>query len=217
MFDFRLRLVKEQVLGPLCRFIPKVIEPIHLTLLAFCFGIASCYIVAFHHYSGHGIWMWLLNRFLDGLDGSLARSRRIASRAGGFVDLLCDFSVYSLIPISVAQGASSDRPVDWRAIAFLEAAFHINNFVLMYAATVEENMPNSSDDLTSFTMRPALVEGVESAIWFTAMLAFPYYIEMLCWTMSLAVLVGVAQRTAYILAVSHKFDGTRRNGCKKRN
>ncbi len=85
----------------------------------------------------------------------------------------------------------------WLAIAVVEASFHVNNFVLFYVGAVLEKRKagmvvgaggkdGAKDgdgkeakakvmvkELTSVAMRPALVEGVESGIMFTVMLAWP--------------------------------------------
>jgi phosphatidylserine synthase len=159
-----------------------------------------------------------VNRLLDSLDGSLARLRGSALEMGGFLDLLCDFIIYSLIPPAVACGEDRYRssavglsPVDWRSVAFLEGTFHINNFVLFYVAAIAakvqfEGGEQKSTDLTSLIMKPALVEGFESAVAFTLMLTFPSKIESLAWGMSCAVLIGIVQRLSYIIPVLRQVD-----------
>ena len=100
----------------------------------------------------------------------MARRRGQASDLGGFVDLLADFVVYSLVPVACAVGEARRRTgmmvteaegvgggeeeekyegvwrdigLDgrdrlWLAVALLEAAIHVNNFVLFYVAAVVE-------------------------------------------------------------------------------
>jgi hypothetical protein len=137
---------------------------------------------------------------------------------GGFLDLLCDFIIYSLIPPAVAYGEDRCRsgtpgmpPVDWRSVAYLEATFHINNFVLFYVAAVaakvdSEHGKQKSAELTSLAMRPALIEGFESGIMFTVMLAFPSYIESVAWVMGCTVIAGIVQRLLYVIPVLGKLD-----------
>ena len=50
-------------------------------------------------------------------------------------------------------------------------------------------------ELTSLSMKPALVEGFESGLAFTLMLAIPAWTEALCWVLSAGVIVGIVQRT----------------------
>lgn len=224
MLDLALRSTKESILRPVCRLIPPAISPTHLTLAGFLAGLACCGSTIF---SSSGIathdvtltlFLWLLNRLLDSLDGSLARLRESALEVGGFLDLLCDFTIYSLIPPAVALGEDRYRstavglsPVDWRSVAFVEATFHINNFVLFYVAAVAAKVQfrdgkQKSTELTSLIMKPALVEGFESAIAFTLMLTFPSHIESLAWGMGCAVLIGIVQRLFYIIPVLKQVD-----------
>ena len=86
----------------------------------------------------------------------------------------------------------------------LEASFHINNFVLFYIAAVAAK--RDKKELTSVTMRPALIEGFESGMIFTAMVIWPGHITWLCWGMSAAVAVGVVQRVSYLIPVLKRLD-----------
>ena len=202
MFDITLRGVKDKVFDPLCTYIPGTFTPLHITGVAFIAGLLACF-SAINENSSLSLILWFSNRFLDCLDGALARHRNVASDLGGFLDLLSDFVIYSLIPISVAIGQGS-TPACWRAVAFLEATFHVNNFILFYIAAVSEKSADRdsrrSKELTSVMMRPALVEGMESAVIFTAMLAVPGYLLGISWLMAVAVSVGIVQRTRWVVA-----------------
>ncbi|KAL8717182.1 MAG: hypothetical protein Q9225_005558 [Loekoesia sp. 1 TL-2023] len=207
MFDIRLRDIKDGLFMPCCGYIPNFFTPLQLTAAAFLSGMISAYFAARAHISW-SLCFWLLNRTLDCLDGTLARHRGTASDLGGFLDLLGDFIVYSLLPIAVAtSNANSSR--QWPAVAFLEASFHVNNFVLFYVAAVAEkksiaakgHSEDKAKEITSVTMKPALIEGAESATFFTAMLAFPKYIEVWSWTMACLVAIGTAQRVFHIVPV----------------
>lgn len=218
MFDLALRHVKEQTFQSVCRSMPAFIQPTHLTLLAFLSGLMSCRAAASASTGAPNILSlaaWLLNRLLDSLDGSLARARKKPTELGGFLDLLGDFIIYSLVPIAVGYGEDTRRggfaEVDWRAVAFLEASFHINNFVLCYVAAIEGKVKGRSavvhSELTSIVMRPALVEGLESGLLFTLMLAFPGWLETLAWGMGMTVSLGVLQRVWYVVPVLARLDG----------
>jgi len=43
-------------------------------------------------------------------------------------------------------------------------------------------------------MKPAFIEGLESALISTAMFAWPQYLTWFCWAMSLVVVVGTATK-----------------------
>jgi len=124
---------------------------------------------------------------------------------GGFLDLLGDFIIYSLIPMSCVAG--QDQTTPWIAVAALEATFHVNNFVLFYAVAVLEKRKNTTDDgkhvkeLISVAVKPALIEDFESGILFTIMLAFPQWIESLSWLMAVFIVVGIFQRLWWLVLV----------------
>ena len=207
MFDIALRRWKDILTDPFARMVPRWVSPNQITLLAFLCGIISCFAATRPQFHTVTLALWLLNRMLDCLDGSVARHRKIASSLGGFWDLLSDFVVYSLLPIAIAIGqgrALEENKPDWLAISLLEASFHVNNFILFYSAAVAAQ--RHDDELTSVTMRPALVEGFESGLLFTAMLLWPRHIKMLAWLMAGAVSIGIVQRTIAVSLILKKND-----------
>ena len=215
MFDINLRPLKDGLFDPCCKYVPAAVGPHHITLLAFLAGLLSVYSAASTpHLSVLALFFWALNRLLDCLDGALARCRGTASDLGGFLDLLGDFTIYSILPIGIAHGFSSEQNSaeagqTWRAVAVLEATFHVNNFILFYLAASAEKpskdgqgdnvRKSKSKEVTSVMMKPALVEGMESGVIFTAMLAFPSQLGILSWIMATLVTVGIIQRTTWAI------------------
>ncbi len=216
MYDNHLRHLKDWVATPLCRILPSRITPNHVTLAAFVSGLLAVGTAALST-SPTCRWpllFWLFNRLLDSADGTLARIRGTATALGGFLDLLSDFIIYSLVPAMLAYSQErrladagdtfSSISVDWRAVAMLEATFHINNFVLFYISAVVAAKPD--DELTSVSMQPALIEGLESGLIFTAMFVWPQYLTLLCWVMSIAVIIGIAQRVYIVIPLLRRLD-----------
>ncbi|KAJ9496216.1 hypothetical protein H2202_008174 [Exophiala xenobiotica] len=207
MFDIRLRRVKDDIFRPAVQFIPQAVTPGHLTFGAFVAGLAACLCAASARpfLSSWAVYLWLLNRVLDCLDGAVARARDQTSDCGGFMDLLSDFIIYSLIPISVSYGLVQRGMVAepatnlWLPVSLLEASFHLNNFVLFYLAAVSSQ--KGSEELTSVTMKPAPIEGFESGVIFTLMLAFPRTLQNLSWGMALGVGFGITTRVWQITDV----------------
>jgi CDP-alcohol phosphatidyltransferase len=229
MLDITLRPFKDRIFAPIARTVPPSVTPMHLTSAGFLCGLGACFFAAAGR-SSAGLFLWLLNRVLDCLDGSVARCRGQASDMGGFADLLADFIVYSLIPISCAIGnykqasdlhsdnkglefnADALFAADLFAVALLEASFHINNFVLFYTGAMIEKAKakttqgakaelSTVKELTSIAMRPALVEGLESGVFFTLMLLLPNYIYILSFLMLAGVVVGTTQRIFGIITL----------------
>ena len=206
MFDNALRGWKDSIADPVTQMMPKSITPGHITLCAFVCGMVSCLLATIPDQKGLTLTFWALNRLLDCLDGSLARSRNVATELGGFLDLLGDFIVYSCLPIAIALGQpnSADPFLSFPAVAVLEASFHINNFVLFYIAAVAAK--RSDSELTSITMTPALVEGFEAGLFFTLMIVWPSIIWELSYAMSLAVMMSIVQRVLTLVPILESLD-----------
>jgi phosphatidylglycerophosphate synthase len=200
MLDIQLRPLKDRLFDAITLLVPRYIIPLHVTLLAFICGIQASYFAA-HSRNAQSILFWSLNRAFDCLDGALARHRHQASDLGGFLDILGDFIIYSAIPIACALPFQDIGPSLWIPIAALEASFHINNFVLFYVAAIVEKRStpeNKRKELTSLSMQPALIEGTESAVFFTAMLVCPEYVAQLSWCMLFLVGFGIVQRVVWL-------------------
>ena len=93
MYDNHLRHLKDVIGTPVCRALPSGTTPNHITLAAFISGLLAVGTAALST-SRSSYWpliFWLLNRLLDGADGTFARMRGTASALGGFLDLLGDF------------------------------------------------------------------------------------------------------------------------------
>jgi phosphatidylglycerophosphate synthase len=164
---------------------------------------------------------WTLNRILDCLDGAFARRWEKSTELGGFLDLLGDFTVYSLIPVFVVlgRGKVEEHGWEWMAVAVLEASFHLNNFILFYVAAVaakvgEADAGRKQASLTSVVMHPALVEGFEAGAFFTLMIVFPGWVTPVSWIMSAAVGVGIIQRVMWVAPVLGQLDLVQRKEAK---
>lgn len=217
MFDIPLRRLKDALFVPVALAIPSFITPTHITSAAFLLGSLSSFGCAYNYDITITLSLWVVSRLLDCLDGAVARQRNTASDLGGFWDLLGDFVVYASIPISCAMsithGTVGEAKADFLAVALLEAAFFINNFALFYmaavaekAAVVDTSVPKEQakekrEQLTSLVMGPALIEGAESAMFFTFMLLFPERVMVLAYVMFGGVVTGTGQRAVWFASV----------------
>ena len=99
MIDKYLRPVKERILLPFAKKIGNHLSPNQITAVAFIFGLFSCLMVILDNLQ-IGLVFWLLNRIIDGLDGTLARVSNRQSDWGGYLDIMLDFVIYAALPIS---------------------------------------------------------------------------------------------------------------------
>lgn len=90
--------------GPLLKALTKLrINPDHLTLLSFAFGIAFAPLWHFENKWLAITALWI-HVALDGLDGPLARFQNSASPRGSFTDSFCDQLVVSVVTIMLMVG-----------------------------------------------------------------------------------------------------------------
>lgn len=218
MFDIALRSLKDDVFTPVSRCVPPFVTPLQVTAAAFFAGLISCLCACTNH-RVLSLIFWAANRVLDCLDGALARARGEQTDLGGFLDLLGDFIIYALVPIACAARNNLDEKstsggravVDVLAIALLEASFWLNNFVLFFVAALVEKrgadrLLQENSELTSLSMMPALIEGLESAVFFTLMLAMPSHVGIISVAMFLGVVYGTWQRVSWLVAALRRIE-----------
>jgi phosphatidylglycerophosphate synthase len=197
VFDDLLRGVKDRLLAPIARMLGSTCPPALVSILALAAGVGAAWLAVEGSYPW-ALAAWLLNRVLDGLDGALARAQGRASDLGGYLDILCDFAVYALVPIGLVAGAPA--PEAWRALAWLLASFYLNAASWMYLAAVLERRGAGSPapaKLTSVVMPAGLVAGTETIVFYALFLLFPGQLVPLFLLMAGLVLVGVAQRAVW--------------------
>ena len=197
MFDAWLRALKDRWFAPFARWIGAWVHPAAVTVLAGVVGLLAASAAA-----GRWWWaalaLWLLNRTLDGLDGSVARERGRATDFGGYLDILLDHVVYAAVPIGVALGVGTRGAL--LAATALVAAFYVNAASWMYLAAVLERRGEGArarGERTSVTMPPGLVAGAETAAFYALFLLLPAHAVALFAVMAVLVLVTVVQRLAW--------------------
>ncbi len=198
MLDSTLRQWKETCLRPLLRGPISRLHPDQLTRAACVLGLLAAAAAALSQWTW-ALVFWLLNRFLDGLDGSLARERGLQSDWGGYQDIVLDHVIYASIPLGVATATG-----EWQACAFLQAAYFLNTISWSYLAALLEKRASGAaqrGEMTSVTMPAALIEGTETLVFFCLFLGYPNGSAALFLLKGLLVLVGVWQRWQFARSV----------------
>ena len=199
MLDPLLRPVKERYLAPVAIAIGTRVSPMAATIAALLVGLGAAACAAAGLYSV-ALLLWIVNRLLDGLDGTLARVHGTQSDLGGYVDILLDFVVYAAIPMGFALGIG-DRATFAAALALL-ASFYVNTASWMYLAAVLERRDagaRSRGELTTITMPPGLIGGTETIMFYAAFFLFPVLVVPLFWIMCGLVSVTVLQRLRWAI------------------
>ena len=194
MFDAWLRVVKDRLFAGVARRLGAVVHPGVVTVLACAVGLLAAWAAADRRYAA-ALALWILNRTLDGLDGSIARESGRASDVGGYLDILLDHVVYAALPIGLALGAGTRSALV--AALVLIGTFYVNAASWMYLSAVLERRGRGAaarGERTAVAMPPGIVAGAETAVLYALFLLLPAHLVALFSLMAVLVLLTVAQR-----------------------
>ena len=198
MFDKSLRQVKEKILFPFAKIIGKYFHPNIVSVFAFILGLISCYfvlILSFHL----AFIFWILNRIFDGIDGTAARVSNRQSDFGGYLDILLDFILYALIPISFTFTTDKNNigSSSWFALVIMLGVFYVNAASWMFLSSILEKWGqsfNSNKKMTTITIPSGLIEGFETIVIYSLFFFLYEYLSIIYLIMSGLVIIGVIQR-----------------------
>jgi phosphatidylglycerophosphate synthase len=193
VLDERLRQVKVRVLAPLAKRYAGT-HPLQITVAAFAIGLLCAATAAASNY-WLALALWLVNRLLDGLDGEVARLTAKQSDWGGYLDIICDFVIYALVPFALAW--SLKTPGAFFAVAFLLVTFYVNAASWMYLSALLEKRKAGQDSLTSIVFPKGLIEGAETIIFYSLFLLLPTVAPSLMCVMALLVIITIFQRLSW--------------------
>jgi phosphatidylglycerophosphate synthase len=201
MFDQILRIPKERMLEPLAKGPLKTVNPTTVTVVASGVAIAAG-ITAWQGQTGATLGLWFLNRFLDGLDGTIARVNNKQSDFGGYLDIVLDMVAYVSIPLGLAF--SLNEKGVFIALTLLFAAFYINSAAwMMLSANLEKRSQGAKErnELTTVTMPRAIIEGGEAILFYSLFIFFPGWLTVLFGVLAVLVLASAITqvRSAYRL------------------
>ena len=186
--------MKDWLLAPLARAVGPGLSPNTISLLAFAVGMSVAAAVVTGR-TGLALALWIVNRVLDGFDGTQARVHSTQSDFGGYLDIVLDFIVYAAVPIAIAA-TDTQRGLEF-ALVILLATFFVNAASWMYLAAILERRQEGAaarGELTTITMPPGIVAGTETVIFYGLFIALPAWRVALFWTMGALVCVNVLQR-----------------------
>jgi phosphatidylglycerophosphate synthase len=197
MLDQYLRIPKEKLMEPLAKGPLKNVSP-NLISVGACFVSVGAGVAAWQGLNGLALGFWYLNRFLDGLDGTVARVNHKQSDFGGYLDIVLDMVAYVSIPIGLAF-ASQDLLV-FIMLTLLFASFYINSAAwMMLAANLEKRNLGAEirGELTSVTMPTAVIEGGEAVLIYSFFLIFPIWLPYLFGILTVLVLLSAFKQMAW--------------------
>ena len=185
MFDAQLRPLIDRLLNPIGRGLVTLgVTANQVTMIGAAFGLiaAGCAAAGLFY---PALWFVIANRFIDGLDGAVARASR-SSDFGGYLDIVSDFIFYSAIPLAFAVA----RPETALAAAFLIFSFigTATSFLGFAILAEKHQVTTQIRGKKAFYYLGGLTEGTETILLFLAMLVWPDYFSVmaiifgiLCW------------------------------------
>ncbi len=194
MIDKHMRHAKEYVLTPLAARLQQIASPTSITLVAAGIGCVAA-LAAWQQWYILGLVLWLLNRILDGLDGTIARMYNKQSDLGGYLDIVLDTVIYALVPLALASGVNTIA--GYVSVGMLLGSFYINSASWIFLAALLEKRKHGAaaqGELTTITMASGLIEGTETIVFYCLLFLFPSAMNILFITMAVLVLATVAQR-----------------------
>ena len=195
MLDAIVRPLKDAALAPLAVAAARV-SPHLITLGALACGLGAAGAAAAGAFRA-ALLLWIANRVLDGLDGTVARRTGRQSDAGGYLDIVADFLVYAAVPLGTAAGLAAAGTDVWAETAFLLGSFYVNAATWLYLSALFEKRRTGAQAThvqTSVTMPEGLIEGTETALFFGVFLLLPSQVPLLFPIMAMLVLLAAGQR-----------------------
>ena len=156
-----------------------------VTIIGAAIGLAALPTLAAQQY-GFALALILVNRFLDGVDGTMARLGAIGpTDRGAFLDSVCDFLFYAAVPLgfALANPAQNALPAAVLLASFIGTASTFLAFAAVAAKRGEQNprYPNKG-----FYYLGGFTEGTETILLFCAMCWWPQQFAWLAYGFAVA-------------------------------
>ncbi|HUZ25506.1 MAG TPA: CDP-alcohol phosphatidyltransferase family protein [Streptosporangiaceae bacterium] len=189
MLDPRMRAL----LGPALeaagqRLAGAGVAPAALTAAGWAAGAGACAATALRAWPV-ALGLWLANRLLDGLDGPTARAG-FPTDAGGFLDIVADFSVYAGVILGLAVAVPGAR----LACVALLTAYYISGTAFLALSSLAERRRQRLGDNRSLRFVGGLAEGTETIAVYVLLFLFPQHATVIVWAFTAVVAITAAQR-----------------------
>lgn len=177
MLDSRIRTLIDPPLNKLGKFLAGAgLSANQITFLGFILGLLAMGAICFKLYI-LGLSLFCLNRVADGLDGAVARHKRI-SDFGGFLDIVLDFIIYA--GMVFAFGMSNFKNLPYALFLIFSFVGPMSSFLAYATIAAKHNIHTEIRGKKSFYYLGGLCEGTETAIFLALMCIFPTLIPVVC-------------------------------------
>lgn len=198
MFDAKLRPLIDRGLNPPGRWLMGLgVSANHVTIAGAFFGLLAFIFVAID-LSFFALWLIILNRVADGLDGAVARAAG-QTDFGSYLDLVADFVFYSAIPLAFAIADPANAiAACFLCVSFMGTASSFLGFAILAA---KHNIETDIRGKKAFYYLGGMTEGTETILVLCAMVIWPSYFIYFAWGFGLLCWVTTGTRiyTAYTM------------------
>ena len=195
MFDAALRRLVDPALIRMAVWVAHArISANMVTILGAGLALGAAFFVTQSNFTT-ALGFILLNRIVDGLDGTVARING-PTAFGGYLDTICDYVFYLSIPI--AFGLTS--PTNQIPALLLVAGFTLTavSFLAFAAIAARQTSGDGAHGPKAFIYSTGLMEGAETIAFFVLFCLFPGFFPTLAIIFAALCLLTVVQR--FILA-----------------
>jgi phosphatidylglycerophosphate synthase len=149
-----------------------------VTFMGAVIGWAALPMLAMQCY-GWALALILVNRFLDGVDGTMARITGPTDR-GAFLDTVCDFLFYAVVPLgfALAEPAVNALPAAVLLASFIGSGI---TFLAFAVAAAKRSLLSPTYPNKGFYYLGGLTEGTETILVFCAMCLWPQHFAWLAY------------------------------------
>ena len=164
-----------------------------VTMIGAVIGLTALPMLAFGCY-GWALSLILANRFLDGVDGTMARTGSVGpTNRGAFLDTVCDFLFYAAVPLGFALASPAQNAL---SAAVLLASFigTAATFLAFAAVAAKRGLISPAYPNKGFYYLGGLTEGTETILAFCAMCLWPQHFAWLAYGFAAACAVTTMTR-----------------------
>ena len=201
MFDRQIQNFTQKPLIIIAKLFLKFLKPNQMTILGFILGFFMCILIFFQFYFA-ALALLILNRFCDGLDGTMARLT-IPTPLGGYLDIVSDFTIYSGFVLAFGFSNSSYTTLSM-ILLFLYIGTGTTFLAKAAIQTQLDKVSETNDAIEelpkSFHYTSGLVEGTETIIFMVLCLLFPNFFILI------SIIFGILCLITFISRVIICFD-----------
>ena len=140
--------------------------------------------------------MFLLGRILDGVDGNLANKTNI-TEFGGFIDIVCDFISYSIIPLAFILNDNSNAIFG----SILLTTFFGTSSTFFGIAIFENKKTINKNSGKSFFYIGGFMGGAVTILFLSLMFLFPDKFNLIALIFSILCILSTIERIYYAFSI----------------